>query len=197
MPQIEYIDRIPKNANSPLVALDYYQDEDTPLPLDGYTGIFLAYTKFTLQANVAVGVSALSVASLDASGTISGLIKAGDTVVVGNRTNVQYTVQAVSDTALTITLTVPLAEAYYEDETVKVIWKKTVTDATNIVVGKDGIIKNRVQIQLADTDTNRVYDRHECVFKLTDSTGSVEIQLPDSRYVNYLDIFDDVDGLSL
>ena len=196
MPKTELITRIPKNGNQPYVAMDYYTEyPGDPFDLTGYTGTGIFWIPFELQSDAASGQADLVVDALDDSGVLDGLVKGSEACVIGGRTNQRYTVSSVSGT--TITLTGNLTEDYYEKEIVKIIWKEASIGSGQIVVGEDGVTKNRVQIQLADTETIRVYGEHRVLYKLKNAGGTLELAIPDSRYIYYLDIYDDSNALSL
>jgi len=188
-------------GDSPSVAIDRFNPDRTPQNLSASTGSIIFYTLFRLKENAASGQKVITVIDVDDTDQVDHLIKANDTLTIGTRDSVTHTVDTVSN--LAITMDVNLTNSYVIGETVKVIWKTGTLATANFVLGFDspgsttiGTVKNRVTFNLADTETDRIFENHRILIKVKDSSGN-ELAIPDPPQELILNVFDDINRVSL
>jgi len=196
---------IGKNSNSPYIIFERWTNyPNAPTDFEGDTGTCIVYMPFDLKSKnvVATGNDTLRVGAYKDDDTplysISDLVKAGDIVIIGSRHNKQYTVDSVNDTTFEITMTADIDESYFPGEMVKVVWYQGSITSSDIVLGKNGTVKNRIQHRMAQTETLRVYPKHRVIFKLKNAGDTVFTQYPDASYTQYhLSVYDDGEGALL
>jgi len=196
---------IPKNGNSPNVAIDIFDADDQPVNLVGTTGSILFYTLFELAQDAASSQKDIVLCPADDSKKITHLIKTDtpDTIVIGTSDDTIHSVASVTDVTNIVTMVSNLTVGYLKGEIASVLWKTATITSSEIVLGFKspgstvlGTVKNRISFQLADTETDRVLPIHRVLFKPKDTSGNeTAYPIPPSTYI--LNIFDDVNRTSV